>query len=332
MADDLKNRNGIQSHPTPRRGHGGSGTSLFQRLEQHMEDVTGDAGVLKEVIRSGSGELVPPDASVLVKYSGYLEYADQPFDTNRYRRNPKLMKLGTDITLWGMELALLTMRKGELSRYLFKPSYAYGTLGCPPLIPPNATILFEMELLDFLDTALSDDFFDLSPEQQSTFPLEKMLKVANIEREFGNYLFRQNRFYDAKDRYKRASSILGRSPVGESDQHLIRTARLLVFLNLSLTYMKLERPARALVYGERALEIDRNNPKALFRCGQACLALTEYKRARDFLVGAQRREPFNQDINKELKKLDCCYRDYMEKQKQMCGRMFAPLNPALEQD
>lgn len=57
-----------------------------------------------------------------------------------------------------MELGLLSMRRGELARFLFKPTYAYGTLGCPPLIPPNTTVLFEIELLDFLDSAESDKF------------------------------------------------------------------------------------------------------------------------------------------------------------------------------
>lgn len=40
-------------------------------------------------------------------------------------------------------------------------------------------------------------------EQQDQFPLQKVLKVATTEKDLGNYLFRQNRFYDAKVRYKR---------------------------------------------------------------------------------------------------------------------------------
>lgn len=72
------------------------------------------------------------------------------------------LPLPADITLWGMELGLLSMRRGELARFLFKPTYAYGTLGCPPLIPPNTTVLFEIELLDFLDSAESDKFCALS--------------------------------------------------------------------------------------------------------------------------------------------------------------------------
>ncbi|KAM5329671.1 inactive peptidyl-prolyl cis-trans isomerase FKBP6 [Glossophaga mutica] len=298
--------------------------SPYQRLSRWMLDISGDRGVLKDIIREGAGELVSPDASVLVKYSGYLEHMDKPFDSNCFRKTPRLMKLGEDITLWGMELGILSMRRGELARFLFKPAYAYGTLGCPPLIPPNSTVLFEIELLDFLDSAESDKFCALSAEQQDRFPLQKVLKVAATEREFGNYLFRQNRFYYAKVRYKRALSLLRRRSAPPEELHLVEAAKLLVLLNLSFTYLKLEQPARALHYGEQALIIDQKNAKALFRCGQACLIMTEYQKARDFLVRAQKEQPFNHDINNELKKLASCYRDYTDKEKEMCHRMFAP--------
>ncbi|PNJ85875.1 inactive peptidyl-prolyl cis-trans isomerase FKBP6 isoform X1 [Pongo pygmaeus] len=305
-------------------GDDAPGQSLYERLSQRMLDISGDRGVLKDVIREGGGDLVAPDASVLVKYSGYLEHMDRPFDSNYFRKTPRLMKLGEDITLWGMELGLLSMRRGELARFLFKPNYAYGTLGCPPLIPPNTTVLFEIELLDFLDSAESDKFCALSAEQQDQFPLQKVLKVAATEREFGNYLFRQNRFYDAKVRYKRALLLLRRRSAPPEEQHLVEAAKLPVLLNLSFTYLKLDRPTIALRYGEQALVIDQKNAKALFRCGQACLLLTEYQKARDFLVRAQKEQPFNHDINNELKKLASCYRDYVDKEKEMWHRMFAP--------
>ncbi|XP_053130532.1 inactive peptidyl-prolyl cis-trans isomerase FKBP6 [Hemicordylus capensis] len=308
-------------------GEGERGGSSYQWLGRRMQDISGDRGVLKEIIRAGSGEIVPPNASVLVKFSGYLEYMDRPFDTNCFRRNPRLMKLGEDITLAGMALGLVTMKKGELARFLFKPNYAFGAMGCPPMIPPNATVLFEIELLDFLDSEESDQFFNLTREQQKGFPLQKVLKVAATEREFGNYLFCQKHFVDAKERYKRASSILLRVNAEKAEQAEVDAAKLLVFLNLSFTYLKLQLPARALAYGEKALEVDQKNAKALFRCGQACLSLAEYERARDFLVKAQREQPFNHDINNELKKLASCYSDYMTKEKEMCCRMFGPLRP-----
>ncbi|XP_065708927.1 inactive peptidyl-prolyl cis-trans isomerase FKBP6 isoform X1 [Patagioenas fasciata] len=290
-----------------------------------LQDLSGDGGVRKMELRPGRGQLVPPGASVAVKYSGYLDRWDKPFCTNCHSKNPGLMKLGEDVTLSGLEIGLLTMKTGEAARFVFTPHYAYGRLGCPPLIPPNATVVFEVELLDFLDSAESDAFFELTPEQQDTFPLQKVLKVADTERRFGNYLYNKQCFEDAKDRYKRVFSILGRSPGSEAERSQIDASKLLVLLNLSLTYLKLERPARALAYGEKALEIDHRNAKALFRCGQACLCMTEYGKARDFLARAQRVQPFNHDINNELKKLESCYTDYMEKEKEMCCRMFASL-------
>ncbi|KAF6124357.1 FKBP prolyl isomerase 6 [Phyllostomus discolor] len=265
-------------------GSGAEGQSPYQRLSRWMLDISGDRGVLKDIIREGAGELVTPDASVLVKYSGYLEHMDKPFDSNCFRKTPRLMKLGEDITLWGMELGILSMRRGELARFLFKPTYAYGALGCPPLIPPNSTVLFEIELLDFLDSAESDKFCALSA----------------------------------------ALLLLRRRSALPEEQHLVEAAKLLVLLNLSFTYLKLEQPTRALHYGEQALIIDQKNAKALFRCGQACLIMTEYQKARDFLVRAQKEQPFNHDINNELKKLASCYRDYTDKEKEMCHRMFAP--------
>ena len=39
----------------------------------------------------------------------------------------------------GMHVAVATMKKGEKSRFIFRPEYYYGKLGCPPRIPPNCT-------------------------------------------------------------------------------------------------------------------------------------------------------------------------------------------------
>lgn len=64
-------------------------------------------------------------------------------------------------------MGLLTMKKGEFSRFLFEPQYAYGDLGCPPLIPAFAEILYEVHILDFLDSGQVDDFIELSPVRKS---------------------------------------------------------------------------------------------------------------------------------------------------------------------
>lgn len=65
--------------------------------------------------------------------------------------------------------------------------------------------------------------------------------------------------------------ILGRRSSSKAEQSQINASKLLLFLNLSLTYLKLDCADRALKYGELALEMDQGNAKALFRCGQVSI-------------------------------------------------------------
>ncbi|XP_020341239.1 inactive peptidyl-prolyl cis-trans isomerase FKBP6 isoform X1 [Oncorhynchus kisutch] len=307
--------------------------SPFHRLGQQMQDILGDGGILKEVVQPGEGPPVPRDSSVSIHFSGFLEYSDRPFETTSHLKYPRMMKLGRDVTLCGLELGILTMRKGEFSRFLFLPEYAYGAMGCPPLIPPVATVLYEVQVLDFLDSAEVDEFFAMSPEEQNTAPLSMLLNVVDTERSFGNRCFNHSRFEDAKDRYKQAVTLLGnRKAEDEEEKRSIVAGQLPIYLNLSLTQLRLDRPLKALEYGHKALKIDPNNTKALFRCGQmfqpegfpqAYLELFDFEKAQDYLTMAQANKPFDVDINNLLRKLAIHYKDSLDKEKELCSKMFA---------
>ncbi|TDH00284.1 hypothetical protein EPR50_G00186780 [Perca flavescens] len=300
--------------------------SPFDQLRQQMNDVLGDEGILKEVVQPGEGPPVPQNASVLIHYSGFLEYSDLPFETTTHRKYPQMMKLGRDVTLAGLELGLLTMKKGEFSRFLLQPQYAYGDMGCPPLIPAAAVVLYEVQILDFLDSGQVDNFIAMSPEEQNEVPLSTLLDVVNTLRSFGNRCFNQSRYDNAKDRYKQATKLLGnRETQSGAEAEAIKTALLPLYLNLSLTELRLDSPHKALKYGNKALEIDSANTKALFRCGQAYLELHEYESAQGCLVTAQAKKPFDCDINNLLRKVAICYKDSLDKQKDLYSKMFRDL-------
>ncbi|XP_033180978.1 inactive peptidyl-prolyl cis-trans isomerase FKBP6 [Mastacembelus armatus] len=328
--------------------------SPFELLSQQMDDVLGDGGVLKQVVQPGEGPPVPQNASVLIRYSGFLEYSDHPFETNANIKYPQMMKLGRDVTLAGLELGLLTMKKGEFSRFLFQPQYAYGEMGCPPIIPAAAMVLYEVQILDFLDSGQVDDFVTLSlvgramhlssiyfchfccltiffllllsQEEQHTAPLSTLLEVVNTLRSFGNRCFNQSRHDNAKDRYKQAVKLLqSRETHSDAEKQKITTALLPLYLNLSLNELRLQSPRKALKYGNKALEIDSANTKALFRCGQAYLELQEYESAQGCLITAQENKPYDTDINNLLRKVAICLKDSLDKQKDMCTKMFQGL-------
>ncbi|XP_041661685.1 inactive peptidyl-prolyl cis-trans isomerase FKBP6 isoform X2 [Cheilinus undulatus] len=300
--------------------------SPFEQLRQQMDDVLGDGGILKEVVQPGEGPPVPQNASVLIHYSGFLEYSDRPFETTTHLKYPQMMKLGRDLTLAGLELGLLTMKKGEFSRFLFQPQYAYGDMGCPPFIPSSATVLYEVHILDFLDSGQADDFIAMVPEEQNTAPLSTLLEVVNTVRSFGNRFFKQSRYENAKDRYKQGMTLLGnREAQSDDEKEKINQALLPLYLNLSLTELRLDNPHKALKYANKALEIDFNNTKALFRCGQAYLELHEYESAQDCLITAQAKKPFDSDINDLLRRVATCYKESLDKQKDLYSKMFRHL-------
>lgn len=106
---------------------------------------------------------VPPHDEVRqgwVNGSDFLIHSIRFFHSHNFRPS-QIFYASTDVTLAGLEVGLLTMKKGEFSRFLFNPQYAFGDLGCPPRIPAASVVLYEVEVLDFLDSGQVDDFIEL---------------------------------------------------------------------------------------------------------------------------------------------------------------------------
>jgi FK506-binding protein 4/5 len=108
-----------------------------------------DGGVLKEIIAKGTGwQRAEVGDEVSMMYKGAL--ADGTvFDSSYDRGAPFTFKLGADSVIKGWEIVARTMAKGEKARVTLAPEYAYGAKGSPPKIPPNATLVFDMELIEF---------------------------------------------------------------------------------------------------------------------------------------------------------------------------------------
>ncbi|CAM9629936.1 unnamed protein product, partial [Ascophyllum nodosum] len=73
--------------------------------------------------------------------------AIQVESSRRNRRRPLEFVVGSGQVVKGVDLGVRTMLHGERARIFVSPSYAYGDKGCPPIIPPGATLVFEVNLL-----------------------------------------------------------------------------------------------------------------------------------------------------------------------------------------
>lgn len=136
-------------------------------------------------MREGTGDVVPENSRVTVKYVGYFEYQDEPFDSSAlYKREGVSIRLNQGEWIPGLDLGVSTMKMNETAVFIIHPDYAYGAMGCQPRIPPNSEVLFNITLIDLLDDSKVSTYEDLTPEQKSQFKsmeahLESLIKSAN---------------------------------------------------------------------------------------------------------------------------------------------------------
>ncbi|KAK9168399.1 hypothetical protein Syun_000539 [Stephania yunnanensis] len=113
-------------------------------------DLSGDGGVLKTIVRPAKAGADGPteDLSLVdVHYEGILEETGEVFDTTHEDNTIFSFEIGKGSVIKAWDIALRTMKVGEVAKITCKPDYAYGSAGSPPDIPPNATLIFEVELV-----------------------------------------------------------------------------------------------------------------------------------------------------------------------------------------
>ena len=100
-----------------------------------------------EKLKTGSGESAKKGNTVTVHYTGWLEDGTK-FDSSVDRDEPFAFVLGAGQVIQGWDQGVETMRIGDKVKLTIPPQLAYGAEGYPGAIPPNATLIFEVELLE----------------------------------------------------------------------------------------------------------------------------------------------------------------------------------------
>jgi rhodanese-related sulfurtransferase len=100
-----------------------------------------------ETITDGDGAVAETGTRVSVHYEGRLEDGEV-FDASRPRGQPFAFTIGAGQVIRGWEDGVTGMKIGETRRLTIPPELGYGAAGAGGVIPPNATLLFEIELLD----------------------------------------------------------------------------------------------------------------------------------------------------------------------------------------
>ena len=101
---------------------------------------------VEDLIVGAGPQATGPGQFVTVHYTGWLENGTE-FDSSR-RREPFSFPLGVGFVIPGWDQGLVGMRIGGKRRLTISPELGYGAIGMGKVIPPNAMLVFEIELLE----------------------------------------------------------------------------------------------------------------------------------------------------------------------------------------
>ncbi len=117
-------------------------------LVQGAEKVAMTPGAVKiEIIKEGQGPMPKKGQTVAVHYTGTLSDGTK-FDSSRDRNQPISFVLGAGRVIKGWDEAIAEMKVGTRAKITIPPAMGYGDRGAGGVIPPNATLIFDVELME----------------------------------------------------------------------------------------------------------------------------------------------------------------------------------------
>jgi FKBP-type peptidyl-prolyl cis-trans isomerase len=112
-----------------------------------MAETTTASGLVVDELTVGNGVEAGAGKYVFVHYTGWLTDGSK-FDSSRDRRQPFSFLLGRGQVIAGWDEGVQGMKVGGSRKLTIPPHLGYGAAGAGGVIPPNATLVFEVELLD----------------------------------------------------------------------------------------------------------------------------------------------------------------------------------------
>jgi len=121
-------------------------------LEEQIEKITigfdkTESGLFYKILEKGSGNKAEKGQNVSVHYEGSL-LSGKVFDSSYERKEPIDFPLGTGKVIAGWDEGIALLKKGGKARLVIPPHLGYGARGAGRSIPPNATLIFDVELVD----------------------------------------------------------------------------------------------------------------------------------------------------------------------------------------
>ena len=212
-------------------------------MSQNYINITDDGGIQKLLIKKGASSISPiSNSEVLIKYTASY---DQKIFEDYSKDIIYRFTIGKNEVIKGLELAVLSMTLQEKSKFIINPKYAYNELNLSNIIPKNAIINLEIELLKILEG--EKDIRDMDyPEKLSR---SKFMKLQ------GDNKFKQNDFLYAKHYYLKGIKYLEKLDIDDDEQEDGINLLCNIISNLCNCFNKLKDNNSVIEYANQGINI-----------------------------------------------------------------------------
>ncbi|XP_017783113.1 PREDICTED: FK506-binding protein 59 [Nicrophorus vespilloides] len=267
-----------------------------------------DGSIEKIQITAGDGYTTPNDEA-MVEIHLIGKHGDKVFDERDVSFN---IGEGANVNvISGVEKALESFKKGETSRLIIKPKFAFANESFEFNIPSDATVEYTVTLKTF----------EKAKESWSMDTDEK-IEVSKVFKEKGTKYFKDGKLNLAIKMYQKVLSYLEFKKDPESATEEQKALVLSSNLNMALCYLKSNNMFEAKNAATEALLVDPDNEKAHFRKGLALLNIGEAQLAADAFTTVLKIEPTNKSAQLHLNACNKTLKEQLQKEKKIYANMF----------
>ncbi|MFT6749227.1 MAG: peptidyl-prolyl cis-trans isomerase A (cyclophilin A) [Flavobacterium sp.] len=150
--DEAKNWNAVEAFRVFEGSRAKREADEKKQAEEAMEKLAAgfektESGLRYQFIQRGNGKKAEAGKTVAVHYEGSLE-SGKVFDSSYPRKKPIEFKLGQGMVIEGWDEGIALLQVGDKARFVIPSYLGYGSAGAGGAIPPNATLVFDVELMD----------------------------------------------------------------------------------------------------------------------------------------------------------------------------------------
>mmetsp|Transcript_3145 Transcript_3145/g.3298 ORF Transcript_3145/g.3298 Transcript_3145/m.3298 type:complete len:489 (-) Transcript_3145:398-1864(-) len=274
-------------------------------------DISGDGGLLKKILVEGSGASPETGDEVKAHYTGTLLDGTK-FDSSRDRGKPFQFMVGTGQVIKAWDQGFAGMKVGEKAILRCRSDYAYGKSGSPPVIPADATLDFDVELLGFAPK---------KKERHEMSNADRLLEAMKLK-ESGTNLFKKKEFEEAFDLYEEASNLLLQKDDDDYMEPDAKAVWIVCKLNASQACINMSDYSTAAGAASAVLKEDPENVKALYRRAISRNHLGLPEEALQDLNLALQLDPDNKPVKVEISNTKKSIADAKKKEKAIYGNIF----------